>query len=67
MPVVLPPESYAAWLDPETTGESVIDLLAPAPNDLLEAVPLDKAVNSIRADGPEVLTPAGPAEVWAGA
>jgi putative SOS response-associated peptidase YedK len=66
MPVVLPAESYTAWLDPDATAESALDLLAPAPNDLLEAVPLAKAVNSIRADGPEVLTPAGPAEIWAG-
>lgn len=64
MPVVLPAESYAAWLDPDADGESVAELLAPAPNDLLEAVPLGKALNSNRADGPELLEPAGPAEVW---
>jgi putative SOS response-associated peptidase YedK len=67
MPVVLPPESYAAWLDPDAAGEDVADLLTPATNNLLEAVPLARAVNSIRADGPEVLQPAGPVEVWPGA
>lgn len=65
MPVVLPAESYAAWLDPDADGESVLPLLDPAPNDLLEAIPLGKAVNSIRADGPELLEPAGPVQVWA--
>ncbi|HLI19959.1 MAG TPA: SOS response-associated peptidase [Stellaceae bacterium] len=67
MPVVLPADGYAKWLDPDADGESVLDLLAPSPNDLLEAVPLGKAVNSNRADGPELLEPAGPAEVWRGA
>lgn len=67
MPAVLPAESYAAWLDPDADGASVLDLLAPLPNELLEAVPLGKAVNSNRADGPELLEPAGPAEIWTGA
>ena len=66
MPVVLSPGDYGRWLDPESSVESALDLLAPAPNDLLEAVPLDRAVNSNRADGPELLRPIGPAEIWQG-
>jgi putative SOS response-associated peptidase YedK len=64
MPAVLPPESYAAWLDPDATAESVRGLLAPAPDDWLQVAPIDRAANSARADEPELLTPAGPAEAW---
>ena len=64
MPVVLTPEDYATWLDPDSPVEAALDLLTPAANDLLEAVPLDRAVNSNRAEGPQLLEPAGPAESW---
>ena len=64
MPAVVTPESYARWLDPDADGDSVVDCLAPAPDDALQAVPLDRAVNSIRADGADLLTPVGPAETW---
>lgn len=64
MPVVLTSEDYAKWLDPDSPVEAALELLRPSPNDLLEAVPLDRAVNSNRADGPDLLRPAGPAETW---
>ncbi|HEY1505469.1 MAG TPA: SOS response-associated peptidase [Stellaceae bacterium] len=64
MPAVLPPENYAAWLDPDGPVDAALELLAPSPNDLLEAIPLDRAVNSNRADGPGLLKPAGPVESW---
>jgi putative SOS response-associated peptidase YedK len=64
MPVVLTQDAYGRWLDPDAAAEDLVELLAPAPNDLLQAVPLDRAVNSIRADGPGVLTAAGPVETW---
>ncbi|HXE28613.1 MAG TPA: SOS response-associated peptidase [Stellaceae bacterium] len=64
MPVVLTPENYATWLDPESPVEAALELLTPSPNDLLEAVPLDRAVNSNRADGPDLLKPVGPVESW---
>jgi putative SOS response-associated peptidase YedK len=64
MPVVLTPEDYATWLDPDGPVEAALELLAPSPNNLLEAVPLDRAVNSNRADGPELLKRAGPTESW---
>jgi putative SOS response-associated peptidase YedK len=64
MPVVLGPESFARWLDPDSDAEGVTDLLVPAPNELLAALPLGRAVNAARADGPELLTPTGPELVW---
>ena len=67
MPVVLEPKHFARWLDPDAEAETLGDLLAPAPNELLQAVPLDRAVNSARADGAELIAPAGPALMWEGA
>jgi len=64
MPVVLTPECYASWLNPDADLSTAQALLAPARNYLLEAVPLARAVNSVRADGPEVLQPAGAPLVW---
>lgn len=67
MPAVLAPESYAGWLDPDAPPESALALLTPAPNDWLQAAPIDRAANSARVDAPELLAPAGPAEIWSGA
>lgn len=64
MPVVLAPEDFGPWLDPEVAADDVVDMLGPAPNEALEAIPLSRAVNSIRVDGLEVLAPAGPVEAW---
>ncbi len=38
MPAVIPPERYAEWLDPATDPKAVRRLLAPAPDDLFEAL-----------------------------
>jgi len=66
MPVVLTPEDYATWLDPDSPVDAALDLLTPAANDLLEAVPLDRAVNSNRAEGADLLIPAGATLSWQG-
>lgn len=67
MPVVLTPGTFARWLDPDSDADTLADLLAPAPNDLLHCVPLDRAVNSARADYPGLVAPAGPEMIWQGA
>jgi putative SOS response-associated peptidase YedK len=41
IPVLLTPEHYGAWLDPDTPVEAALELLTSSPNDLLQAVPLD--------------------------
>jgi putative SOS response-associated peptidase YedK len=64
--VVLTSQDYATWLDPDSPIEAALDLLTPAANDLLEAVPLDRAVNSNRAEGPDLLIPAGATLSWQG-
>jgi len=67
MPVVLTPDAYERWLDPGEEAGNLLPLLAPAPNTLLQALPLGRAVNSARVDGEELIAPAGPELVWQGA
>ena len=64
MPVVLPPEQWAAWLDPqrrrpEEVGEVLGAALAVPPG-RFSAVPVAARVGSVRSDDPELLTPVGP-------
>ena len=53
MPLTLPPESYAAWID--RGKEDVAGLLAPLPADRMEALPVGPYVNDARHEGPECL------------
>jgi putative SOS response-associated peptidase YedK len=62
MPLVLPPDAWDTWLDPDTgkDDEAIASLLAPPPPDLvarLELRPIGVAVNSVRNNGPELLEP----------
>lgn len=61
MPLILPPEGFDRWLDCRS-GEatSIIDLLAPAPDDLLEVVEVNPALNRPGRDGPDLLLPPRP-------
>ena len=58
MPVMLEPETEAAWLAPSTQAPEALALLRPCPETL--AVPVGTAVNDARCDGPECLEPAPP-------
>jgi putative SOS response-associated peptidase YedK len=47
MPVILPPETYDLWLDPDMREtELLLDLLRPYPDDGMEAYPVSRFVNS---------------------
>jgi hypothetical protein len=46
MPVLLAEKDFESWL----VGEAGVELLKPAPNDLLQKYPVSKRVNSSRAD-----------------
>jgi len=47
MPVILPPETYDLWLDPDMwETEPLLDLLRPYPDDGMEAYPVSRFVNS---------------------
>jgi putative SOS response-associated peptidase YedK len=55
MPVILPPEVWDTWLDPEVKDlDRLAGLLKPAPDELLQMWPVDTAVNSARSSGPEL-------------
>lgn len=56
MPVLLPPEAWDAWLDPENHDVAALQqLLVPAPDELFELVPVSTAVNTVTNDGPELI------------
>jgi putative SOS response-associated peptidase YedK len=47
MPVILPPENYEVWLDPDMReAEPLLDLLRPYPDEEMEAYPVSRFVNS---------------------
>jgi putative SOS response-associated peptidase YedK len=60
MPAIIAPEHFDAWLDcrPGTATE-IVDLLAPAPEDLLDIIEVSRALNNPRNEGPEVQEPVG--------
>lgn len=61
-PMVLPPERWGAWLDPEVTGPAeVARLLVPVDAGRFRAYPVSRAVSNSRSNGPHLLDPA-PAE-----
>lgn len=58
MPVVLDPADWDAWLD--TDGREprhVAEMLRPAPEYLLEAIPVSERVNAVRNDDPGLQSP----------
>lgn len=57
MPVVLAPESYGAWLSPDTSWQEVLRLSHPCTADKLLAYPVSPAVNQRDNNTPEVIRP----------
>ncbi|HSW36283.1 MAG TPA: SOS response-associated peptidase [Candidatus Limnocylindrales bacterium] len=57
MPVILLPEAYDRWLDPETTSANLADLLAPCPAEMLTAFPVSHRVNRPANDTPDLIMP----------
>ncbi len=55
MPLVLAPESFAVWLDPNE--KDVRSILAQATADGLTCYPVSRAVNSVRNDDPTLIEP----------
>jgi putative SOS response-associated peptidase YedK len=55
MPVILPPDALRIWIDPAQPLETVGQLLQPAPDDLLAAREVSRAVNSPAHEGPELI------------
>jgi putative SOS response-associated peptidase YedK len=57
MPVILPREREADWLDPSLAPGEVDALLRPYPADAMDAAEASMLVNSPKNDGPELLDP----------
>ncbi|HXY43471.1 MAG TPA: SOS response-associated peptidase [Acidimicrobiales bacterium] len=58
MPVILPPEDWAVWLDPGRLDPRELNaLLRPPPDGLLCSYPVSPAVNNTRSEGPELVAP----------
>ncbi len=62
MPVLLDSAGSAAWLDPKTSLGDLQTLLTPAPAGRLIHHAVSTAVNSARAEGPELIRPVEPAQ-----
>jgi putative SOS response-associated peptidase YedK len=61
MPVLLGPDQWSAWLDPDQ--EDVAELLAQPDQSVLDSLelrPVSDAVNSVRNNGPSLIEPAEP-------
>jgi len=58
MPVILPRESFAAWLDPaQQTPDPILRLLRPFPAKAMSAFPVSTTVNNPANDTPACLEP----------
>ena len=58
MPVILPSDAEADWLDPQaTSAAALLPLLAPYPAAPMKTWALDRAINSSKADDPTLIQP----------
>lgn len=58
MPLMLPRDAYAEWLDPSPRPtEQLLELLQPAVPGLLEAFPVSTLVSNVANNGPELVEP----------
>jgi putative SOS response-associated peptidase YedK len=58
MPVILPPDAWDTWLDPEQHDLELLGkLLVPAPADRITLHPVSTEVNNVRNDGPQLIEP----------
>jgi putative SOS response-associated peptidase YedK len=62
MPVIMPPDSFAAWLEPLTHAAALHELLLPCTPERVALHSVGAAVGNVRNEGPELIAPA--AEVF---
>ena len=58
MPVIIAPKDFQVWLEGNPTSGPPKELLAPFPNEQMQAVPVSNYVNSIKNEGPRCIKPA---------
>jgi len=58
MPVILAPEAYADWLDPQSGARTILDLLRPRGAEELALTAVSDRVNSVAHDDPGCAAPA---------
>jgi putative SOS response-associated peptidase YedK len=58
MPVILAPDVHDVWLDPASRRNELTGLLAPYPEDEMEAYPVSRFVNSPSNNDPRCIEPA---------
>ena len=58
MPVILAHDAYDVWLDPASERDELTGLLAPYPEDEMEAYPVSRFVNSPSNNNPRCIEPA---------
>ncbi len=57
MAAILEPGAEAAWIDPKSKVDDLLQMLKPYPYDDLEAIPVSRAVNSPARDSLECIAP----------
>ncbi|MBI3566549.1 MAG: SOS response-associated peptidase [Elusimicrobia bacterium] len=62
MPLVLPPDGEAAWLDPQTRPDRLKELCLPYPSEPLEARRVSERVGKTELDEPSLLDASAPAQ-----
>lgn len=54
MPVILDEKDWDLWLDPAASEKELLALLRPAPDDLMEAIPVSTRINRVANDDPSL-------------
>jgi putative SOS response-associated peptidase YedK len=57
MPVIIAPERYGDWLDPERPWEATQEQVAPYPSELMESWPIGPRISSNRSEGADLVAP----------
>ncbi|MCZ7660774.1 MAG: SOS response-associated peptidase [Xanthobacteraceae bacterium] len=60
MPVIVPPAAFDLWLDPNVDADAASAVIAPAPDDLLEAYEISTAVNRTVNDSADLIARLAP-------
>ena len=55
MPVIIDPENFQSWLDPDLDGNELSGLLVPHAESGFEAYPISTAVNKPANNGPSLI------------